>query len=122
MSLHTSTTTPRRSPARARPRPRWTVTVTCPRPANRALDDFHLAPARVDGTVRRLLGRHAQLTVTGNQVRLVRSTTAPPDLIRWQEELALVLSCLYLDTRTRDGLYVLPRPVRTEILEEETPG
>ncbi|MFE7965373.1 hypothetical protein ACFU0X_20455 [Streptomyces cellulosae] len=122
MGPHTSTTTPLTRSSRTRPRPRWTVTLTCPRPANRAADDFHLAQHRIDGTVRRLLGRDAQLTLTPNQVRLVRKSTTAPDLARWQEELALVLSCLYLDTRTDDGRYMLPRPVRTDVLEEDTLG
>ncbi|MGW7504434.1 hypothetical protein ACWGIR_23275 [Streptomyces albidoflavus] len=107
-------------PGRGRPRVRWTATFTCPRPRNRAVDDFHLRPDRVTRTVQRLIGPRARLTLDGAFVRLVRTSPSRPDLARWQEELAIVLDSLHLETRV-EGRYVLPRPVRVELLEEDVP-
>lgn len=98
--------------------PQWTVAISCPRPRNRARDNFHTRPDRVARTTADFFGRDAEITLTARTVRLRYTGNRPPgNIAEWHERLATVLSCLWLDTRGEDGRYRLPHPVRTEILE-----
>lgn len=100
---------------------RWQMTITCPRPRNRAVDDFHLRPEHVENTVAMFLGPRASLSLTARTVQLhVTSSTPITDVGYWQKQLALVLDCLYLDVQ-RDGRHEfrLPRPVKTELRETD---
>jgi hypothetical protein len=104
----------------AEPAGQWTLTITCPRPKNRAVDDFHVRPDKVTRVGVEWFGEGAELTLTARTVRLTQTTDAPVrDLTMWQQKLATVLYCLMLDTHTNGGAYRLPRPVRTEVHEKE---
>ena len=100
---------------------RWHLTITCPRPRNRAVDDFHVRPDRVANTAAMFLGARAELALTARTVRFSITREHPiTDIGYWQKQLALVLDCLYLDVQ-RDGRhdFRLPRPVRVELRETE---
>lgn len=104
----------------AKPSGRWTLTITCPRPANRAVDDFHTRPEKVAKIATEWFGPDAELTLTARTVRLTHTLPRPiENVAEWNERLATVLDCLYLDTHTDSGTYRLPRPVRTEIQEKD---
>ncbi len=98
---------------------RWTVLITCPRPRNRALDDFHTQPHKVARLAADWFGSRAELTLTARTVRLTCDYRHPPKLDLLHEQLATALHCLYLDTRAGKG-FRLPRPVRTELRLDET--
>lgn len=98
---------------------RWQMTIKCPRPRNRAVDDFHVRPERVANTVAMFLGARAKLTLTARTVQFSYTAHTPiDDVAYWQKQLAYVLHCLYLDVPS-DGRhdFRLPRPVRTEVCE-----
>lgn len=98
----------------------WTLTITCPRPKNRAIDDFHTRPEKVARVAAEWFGPDAELTLTARTVRLTHTLPCPiENVAEWNERLATVLDCLYLDTRVEGGGHHLPRPVRTEIHEKE---
>lgn len=100
---------------------RWQMTIKCPRPRNRAVDDFHVRPERIANTVAMFLGARADLTLTARTVRFSYTAHTPiVDVGYWQKQLAYVLHCLYLDV-PRDGRhdFRLPRPVRTEVCETD---
>lgn len=100
------------------PAGRWKLTITCPRPANRAVDDFHTQPEKVTALAAEWFGPGTELTLTARAVRLVHTLPIPiSNVTEWNERLATALSCLYLDTMVEGGGYCLPRPVRTEIQE-----
>ncbi|MDX2658326.1 hypothetical protein PV382_23875 [Streptomyces scabiei] len=98
---------------------RWQLTIQCPRPRNRAVDDFHVRPERVADTVAMFLGPRAELLLTARTVRLCYTSATPlTDIGYWQKQLAFVLDCLYLDVpRDARRELRLPRPVRTELRE-----
>lgn len=98
---------------------RWTVTISCPRPKSRALDDFHTRPDRVAQTTAVFFAGDAKLALTARTVKLRYSGSNPPgDIANLHERLATLLDCLHLTTRGDDGHYRLPRPVRTEMVCE----
>jgi hypothetical protein len=98
----------------------WMLTITCPRPRNRARDDFHTQPDKVSRIAHQWFGPTAVLELTSRTVRFYyASRSCPNDLPFWYEKLATALDCLYLSTRGDDGKYRLPRPVRTEIREDD---
>lgn len=102
------------------PAGRWTLTITCPRPTNRAIDDFHVRPEKVAKMAAEWFGPDAELTLTARTVRLTHTSPMPiTNVAEWNERLATALHCLWLDTHTEGGAYRLPRPVRTEIHEKE---
>jgi hypothetical protein len=104
----------------AKPNGTWELTVSCPRPRNRALDDFHTQPEKVARIAAQWFGPDATLTLTARRVRLTCTLETPPrDLTTWHDRLATALHCLYLDTHGDDGSYHLPRPARTEVYEKE---
>lgn len=98
---------------------RWQLTIHCPRPRSRAVDDFHVQPERVANTVAMFLGPRAKLSLTARTVRLCCTSATPlTDISYWQKQLAVVLDCLYLDVpRDARRELRLPRPVRTELCE-----
>lgn len=97
----------------------WVLTIRCPRPASRAIDDFHVQPEKIARIAVDWFGPTAELSLTARTVQLRYSSSTPPrNLEFWNEQLATVLDCLYLSTRDADGRYRLPRPVRTEIRED----
>lgn len=100
---------------------RWHLAITCPRPRNRAVDDFHVQPERMANVAAMFLGAHAELTLTARTVRFSITRAHPiTDIGYWQKQLALALHCLYLDVQ-RDGRhdFRLPRPIRVELRETE---
>lgn len=99
----------------------WQLTIFCPRPRNRAVDNFHVRPERIANTVAMFLGPRASLTLTARTVRFSYTAHTPiRDVGYWQKQLAYVLNCLYLDVPS-DGPndFRLPRPVRTEVRETD---
>lgn len=100
---------------------RWHLTITCPRPLSRAVDDSHVRPDRVANTAAMFLGAGAELHLTARTVRFSITRAQPiADVGYWQKQLALVLDCLHLNVE-RDGRhdFRLPRPVRVELREAE---
>jgi hypothetical protein len=100
---------------------RWHLTITCPRPRNRAVDDFHVRPERVANVAAMFLGARAELVLTARTVRFSITREHPiTDVGYWQKQLAFALDCLYLDVE-RDGRrdFRLPRPVRVELRETD---
>lgn len=99
---------------------RWTLTIRCPRPANRACDDWHVQPQRVERLARDWFGKNAEITLTTRTARLrLEGTGKPPiHLAHWQSSFATVLDCLFMEIERVRGKCVLPRPLRTEIREE----
>lgn len=100
---------------------RWHLAITCPRPRNRTVDDFHVRPERVANAAAMFLGAGAELKLTARTVRFSITRAHPiTDIGYWQKQLAWVLNCLYLDVQ-RDGRhdFRLPRPVRVELREME---
>lgn len=96
------------------------MTITCPRPRNRASDNFHTRPDAVAETAAIWFGEDAELTLTAREAKLRYTGSYPPgDVADWHTRLAIVLHCLYLDTRGNDGSHSLPRPIRTEIREDD---
>lgn len=94
----------------------YTLTITCPRPRNRAGDDFHLRPERLAQMAAEWFGPDAALEVTMQSVCL--RTVGPgtlDDIAYWHRRLAAVLNCLLLDVPSAGVHYALPRPIRTEI-------
>lgn len=101
--------------------PRWTLTITCPRPHNRSIDDYHTRPEKVAKIAAEWFSPDAELTLTERTVRLVYTQPRSiENIAEWNERLARALDALYLDTRTEDGGHRLPRPVRTEVREDDT--
>jgi hypothetical protein len=99
---------------------RWTLRISCPRPANRACDDWHVQPERVARIARDWFGKDAEITLTARTARLhTQGTGKPPtSLVHWQTRFATALDCLFMKVDRVRGECVLPRPVRTEIREE----
>ncbi|MCX4911900.1 DNA adenine methylase [Streptomyces sp. NBC_00878] len=100
---------------------RWELTIKCPRPRNRAVDDFHVRPERIANTVAMFLGARATLTLTTRTVRFSYAAHTPiGDVGYWQKQLAYVLHCLYLDVPS-DGRndFRLPGPVETQVRETD---
>jgi hypothetical protein len=95
----------------------WTLTITCPRPKNRAVDDFHTRPEKVARIAVEWFGPDAGLLLTVRSVRFQYTGTGSlPDLNFWQARLATVLDCLYLSTRSASGECQLPYPTRAEVI------
>lgn len=94
----------------------WSLAITCPRPSNRAVDDFHVQPERAARTAAAFLGPSARLNLTPKTVQFHLDGSGDlPDLNQWHERLAIALDNLWLSTRTPEGKYRLPQPARTEI-------
>ncbi|UPZ27657.1 hypothetical protein MUK60_07395 [Streptomyces sp. LRE541] len=102
---------------------RWTLTIRCPRPANRAADDFHVQPEKVDRLAHEWFGRDAAITLTARTATLqIRGEGQMPGHLidHYRTSFASALSCLFLKIELKGGGgYVLPRPVRTDIREEQ---
>jgi hypothetical protein len=97
---------------------RYTLTITCRRPSNRAVDDFHVQPERVASAVAALIGGKAELILTSRTARLeVAALEQLPNPRYWQQRMGEVLHCLYLEVPRVRGDYQLPSPVRFDIRE-----
>lgn len=104
---------------------RYAVTITCRRPANRAVDDWHVQPERIASTTAIFFGKSVEMTITPRRVRLCApGLQRLPDIPCWKRRMAEVMNCLYLDVRRVGGdiggHYELPAPVRVEISVTET--
>lgn len=98
--------------------PRYTLTITCGRPTNRAVDDFHTQPERIARTLATFIGGAAELTLTARTARLdVSDLSQLPNPKYWQQRMGEVLDCLWLDVPRIHGDYQLPSPVRFDIRE-----
>lgn len=92
------------------------VTITCPRPRNRARDEFHLRPDRIAQTVSGFYA-DATLTMTRRTITFqLTSRTTVTEISSIHSALASILSCLMLEIE-HDSRYrgLLPKPVRTTV-------
>lgn len=97
----------------------FTLTISCPRPRNRAVDDFHVRPDRVASTIAAFVSGEAEMTLTARTVRLrVAGLRHLPDLLFWHRRMAEIMRSLFLDVPLGPGgRCELPSPARTEIRE-----
>lgn len=100
---------------------RWTLKISCPRPANRGRDNWHVQPERVERLARDWFGKDAQITLTARTARLrVQGASELPAhlLNHYKTSFAMALDCLFMKVERVRGECVLPRPVRIEVREE----
>ncbi|MEU5772654.1 hypothetical protein ABZ819_05030 [Streptomyces venezuelae] len=102
--------------------PSFALTITCRRPASRAVDDFHVQPERIARAVSTFIGGDAELTLKPRSVRLVVTDLGQtPNPAYWRQRLGEVLDCLHLDVPRVRGEYQLP-PLRFVIRETTHPA
>ncbi|MCT9105356.1 hypothetical protein [Streptomyces mirabilis] len=98
--------------------PSYTLTITCGRPPNRAVDDFHIQPERIAHAIATFTGGNAELTLTARTARLhVEALAQLPNPRYWQQRMGEVLNCCWLEVPRIRGDYQLPSPVRFDIRE-----
>lgn len=102
--------------------PRWALTIRCPRPANRALDDFHVQPEKVARIAQEWFGQDATITLTARTAtfQIQGEGPAPVHLIdHYRTGFASALDCLFMKVDRIHSRCVLPRPVRIDVREDE---
>ncbi|MGQ4469335.1 hypothetical protein ACWDX8_13365 [Streptomyces anthocyanicus] len=100
----------------------WSVSISCPRPANRARDDFHVQPHRVQDLATSWFGKSAEITLRPRVVVLRMAGTGPIPihlLTHWKTSFASALDCLFMQIERAGGECVLPHPVRVDLREDE---
>lgn len=101
----------------------WTLIIRCARPASRARkgDHWHVQPHRVRDLTDSWFGKDAEIKLTPRTATFtLKGEGRPPsNLPLWREHFASALSALFMHVEMKNLHYVLPRPNRTELREDE---